>query len=326
MKFNKSTLILGIPLILALAGGSVLITKAVGTEENIITGIVETTTIDVASKIPGRIDTLFVNEGDIVHKGQVLARLESKEMNAKLEQARGLMDAAKSKMSMAHNGARPEEKEGAEKLYRQAQAQYELASKTWKRIQSLYKDEVISAQEKDQVEFQYKAATEQMEAAKARLDMVKNGARPEEISAAEALYHQAENGFMEASAYYQELELKSPIDGEISKRITDPGEIIASGYPLFSVINPKDNWVVLQIREDKLAAIRKGAELQARVPALGNEKFTFEVTYIAPMAEFATWKATNQKGDFDLKTFEVHLRSKSGISGLRAGMTVNVIL
>lgn len=326
MKFNKSTLILGIPLILALAGGSVLVTKAVGTEENIITGVVETATIDVASKIPGRIDSLLVNEGDIVHKGQVLARLESKEMDAKLEQARGLMDAAKSKMSMAHNGARPEEKEAAEKLYRQAQAQYDLASKTWKRIQSLYKDEVISAQEKDQVEFQYKAATEQMEAAKARLDMARNGARPEEIAAAEALYHQAENGFMEATAYYQELELKSPIDGEISKRITDPGEIIASGYPLFSVINPKDNWVVLQVREDKLAAIRKGAELQARVPALGNEKFTFEVTYIAPMAEFATWKATNQKGDFDLKTFEVHLRSKNSISGLRAGMTVNVIL
>lgn len=326
MKLSKTNIVLGIPLLIAIIGGSVLVTKGISKEEKTITGVVETSTVDVASKIPGRVDTVLVTEGDIVHKGQVLARLESKEMDAKLEQARGVMEAAKSKMQMAHNGARPEEKEATEKLYRQSQAQFELAEKTWKRIQSLYKDQVISTQEKDQVEFQYKAAKEQMEAAKAKLDLVMKGARAEEISGAEALYYQAENTYNEALAYHKELELISPIDGEVSKKITDPGEIIAGGYPLFTLINPRDNWVVLQVREDQLAYIRKGSVLNGRIPALGNELFPFEVTYIAPMAEFATWKATNQKGDFDLKTFELHLRSKNNIAGLRAGMTVNIIL
>ncbi|MDP4190931.1 MAG: efflux RND transporter periplasmic adaptor subunit [Bacteroidota bacterium] len=326
MKLSKTNIILAIPVCIALIGGSVLVSKGVNTEETIMTGVVETSTVDVASKIPGRIDTVFVGEGDIVHKGQILARLESKEMDAKLEQARGVMEAAKSKMQMAHNGARPEEKEATEKLYRQAQAQYDLAEKTWKRIQSLYKDQVISTQEKDQVEFQFKAAKEQMDAAKAKLNLVNKGARVEEIEGAEALFYQAQNTYNEALAYHQELNLISPIDGEVSKKITDPGEIIASGYPLFSLINPKDNWVVLQVREDQLSKIRKGAQFMGRVPALGNETFPFEVTYIAPMAEFATWKATNQKGDFDLKTFEIHLRSKNYIAGLRAGMTVNLSL
>lgn len=315
-----------IPVVIAIAAVTVLVANSLNKEENIITGIVESTQVDVASKIPGRLDTVFVSEGDIVHKGQILARLESREMDAKLEQARGLVDAAKSKVQMAHNGARPEEKQAAERLYLQAQAQYELASKTWSRIQALFKDGVISAQEKDQAEFQFKAAKEQMEAAKARLDMVNHGARMEEISGAEALYYQAQNTYNEARAYHEELNLVSPITGELSKRITNPGEIIASGYPLFTVMDPADTWVVLQLREDKMNSVKKGSMLYGRVPALGNQKLQFEVSYISPMAEFATWKATNQKGDFDLKTFEIRLRSKSFVKDLRPGMTVNIIM
>lgn len=326
MKFSKSNIVLILPVIIAVAAISVLIAKSLDTEESIISGMVEVTQVDVASKIPGRVDTVYVSEGDFVHKGQILARLESKEMDAKLEQARGVVDAAKSKMQMAHNGARPEEKAAAEKLYFQAQAQFELANKTWTRVQALFKDGVIAAQEKDQAEFQFKAAREQMEAAKARLDMVTKGARLEEISGAEALYYQAQNTYNEAMAYHEELNLISPIDGELSKKITNPGEIIAGGYPLFTVMDPNDSWVVLQVREDRMNSFKKGSIFYGRVPALGNQKFQFVVSYISPMAEFATWKPTNQKGEFDLKTFEIRLRSKSPVKDLRPGMTVNIIM
>lgn len=326
MKLKKNYIILAIPVVIVLIAAIVLLGKDTTEKELVITGIVETNEIDVASKIPGRIDTVYVEEGDIVKKGQILARLESKEMDAKLEQARGVMEAAQSKMDMAHNGARPEEKEATEKLYFQAQHQYELAEKTWTRIQSLFKDQVISSQEKDQVEFQYKAAKEQMEAARAKYEMVKKGARSEEIFGANALYYQAQNTYNEAMAYHSELELISPISGEVSKKISDPGEIIASGYPLFTLINPKDIWIVLQIREDQMASVKKGKIFQGRVPALGNRLLDFKVTYIAPMAEFATWKATNQKGDFDLKTFEIHLRPNQQADDLRPGMTVNIKL
>jgi len=326
MKKNKSIIILSVPVIIALVAIIVLIVNASGSEENVITGIVESTEVDVASKIPGRIDTVFVAEGDMVKKGQILAHLESKEMDAKLEQTRGVVNAAKSKMDMAHNGARPEEKEAAEKMYFQAKHQFELAEKTWNRIQSLYNDKVISTQEKDQVEFQYKAAKEQMEAAKAKYEMVIKGARIEEISGAEALFYQAQNAYNEVLAYHQELNLLAPITGEVSKRITDPGEIIASGYPLFTVVDPNDNWVVLQIKEDQMAKVKKGERFTGKIPALGNIEVNFVVSYISPMADFATWKPTHQKGEFDIKTFEVRLRSEKPVDGLRAGMTVNLNL
>jgi HlyD family secretion protein len=326
MKIKRSYIILSVPVVLAIVGIIVLIANSFEPKREIIGGIVEVSEVDVASKIPGRIDTIFAAEGDHVQKGQILAKMESKEMDAKVEQAKGMMDAAKSKFDMAVNGARPEEKEAVKNLYLQAKHQYEFADKTWERMYNLYIDSLISAQEKDQAEFQYKAAQEQMDAAKAKYDMVLKGARSEEIDGAKSLYYQAENGYKEALAYQEELYLKSPINGELQKKIVDAGEIISSGYPLFTVLDLNDIWVTIQLKETQMTDIKKGNTYRGTIPALGNKTGEFKVTYISSMGDFSTWKPTNQKGEFDIKTFELRLRSKSNIDGLRPGMTVNIEL
>ncbi len=326
MKPTRTKIIFIVPALIALIAIIVLIVQAALPEKQIVTGMVETTEIDVASKVPGRLDSLFVVEGESVHSGEVLAVIGSKEIDAKVEQARGACDAARSRLEMARNGARPEEREGAAKLLAQAEHQFALASKTWKRIQDVFRDSVISTQEYDQSEFQYKAAREQRDAAQARYHMVELGTRNEELRGAEALVYQAENAYNEALAYQRETHIVSPIDGEICKKIVDAGEIVASGYPVLTVLNPNDTWVVLQLREDQMATIRKDMTLHAVIPALGKESRPFRIAYIAPMADFATWRATNQKGDFDLKTFELHLRPESPLSGLRPGMTARVEL
>lgn len=322
MKIKKSYVILSIPAIIIIAALIFIVTTSVEENETIITGIIETTEVDVASKIPGRIDSVFFDKGDFVKKGDVIATLESKELNAKVEQAKGVMEAARSKMEMVKNGARSEEKAQVTNLYNQAKEQYEYAEKTWKRFQALYKDGVISSQENDGMEFKYKSAKEQMDAAKAKYDMVMKGARYEEIDAVESLFHQAENGYNEVMAYHQELQIKAPVSGEISNRVSDPGEVIASGYPLFTIIEPEESYVLIQVREDNLNTFKKGSTFSGKIPALDNKETEFTVTYISPMADFATWRPTNQKGDFDLKTFEIHLKSKESIPDLRPGMTV----
>jgi HlyD family secretion protein len=326
MKLNKKYLLFLVPAIIAIAGIIILISAGNDNSSMMITGVVEASDVDVSSKIPGRLDSVYFKEGDIIKKGDIIAKLESKEMDAKVGQARGLYETAEFKYKMTQNGARPEEKSAVEKQYLQAKYQFDLADKTWKRMMSLYKDSLLSAQEKDQYEFQFKAAKEQMEAAKAKYDMVLSGARFEEVKMAEGLFHQGENGLNEALAYAQELYLKSPIDGELQKKISDVGEIISAGYPVFTIINPDDIWVTIQIKEDLMSKISKGKAFTGAVPALGNKEFQFDVSYISPMGDFANWKPTNQKGDFDIKTFEVRLRSKNKIEGLRSGMSVNIKL
>lgn len=324
MKIKKGYIILSLPVLILIIALSFLVFSKANDEYIEMNGIIETTEVDVASKIPGRIDSIFVDKGDFVKKGDIIAKLESKEMVAKVEQTKGMMEAAKSKLEMVRNGARIEEKTQVEKLYNQAKEQFAYAEKTYKRFKQLYDDGVISAQEYDGMLFKYNSAKEQMDAAKAKYDMVMKGARYEELEAVEALYHQAENGYNEAMAYFKELEIKAPVDGEISNRISDPGEVIASGYPLFTIIRPEESYVLLQVREDMLDVFKKGETFVGKIPALNNLETKFKVTYIASMADFATWRPTNQKGDFDLKTFEIHLKSDKPIKDLRPGMTVKL--
>lgn len=319
-------IIVALPIILAVLAIAYLIFSSLSDDKKIITGLVEITNIDVASKIPGRIDSIFVKEGDFVKKGQVLAKLESKEIDAKVGQTKGQFEAAKFKYQMALNGARPEEKDAVEKLYLQAKHQFDLAEKTWNRMYKMYQDSVISAQEKDVYEFQYKAAMEQMLAAKSKLEMILKGTRYEEIEMAKGLLSQAENGLKEAMAYQDEIFIKSPIDGELQKKVVDKGEILSAGYPVFTILDLNDVWITLQLKETDMNSIKLGNTYKGRVTALGNKEYTFEVTYISPMGDFANWRPTNQKGDFDIKTFEIRLRAKDRIAELRPGMTVNIVL
>lgn len=321
---KKGQMLLTIPVAVAAIAVLILFVREVIPEDPVVTGVAETTTIDVASKIAGRIETLLVKEGETVKKGQVVATLISREMDAKLEQARAQMDSAFAKRQMAINGTRPQEKEAAYRLYLQAKAQCDLTAKTWQRISTLYDQKVVSQQERDQVFAQNTAAQNNMDAAKARYDLALEGARPEDLAAAESGYRQAANAYKEALAYHDELKLTSPIDGEVTKRIVKAGEIAAAGYPVVTLVDLTDIWIVLQLREDKLPGIKIGKEFSGKIPALGNRSFALVVTYIAPMADFATWRPTSQKGDFDLKTFEIHLRPKTKIEGLRGGMSVNV--
>lgn len=326
MKLNLRKILLVVPLLLALSAVTYLVVSSLNPESKIITGLVEITSIDVASKIPGRIDSILVNEGQNVSKGQVLAILQSREINAKVEQTKGQLDIAKYKYQMALNGARTEEKEAVEKLYLQAKHQFELAEKTWTRMYNLYQDSVISLQEKDVYEFQYKASMEQMLAAKAKYEMVINGARYEEIQMAKGLFYQAENGLNEALAYQDEIFIKSPITGELKKKIVDEGEMLAAGYPAFTIIDLNDVWVTIQLKETDMNGIKIGDTFDASITALNNLEAKFVVSYVSGLGDFASWRPTNQKGEFDIKTFEIRLRSKQKVDGLRAGMTVNVDL
>ncbi|MDF1611885.1 HlyD family secretion protein [Stygiobacter electus] len=326
MKIKTNKIVMVIPFLVILISLIFIINNSLHKEEIVISGIVEATEIDVSSKIPGRIDSVLVGKSDKVKRGQILAILESKEMDAKVEQTKALMEAAKAKYQLVKNGVRSEEKEATQKLFEQAKSQFDYVSKTYERFIKLFNDKVISQQEMDEMVFKYQAAKSQMEAAKAKLNLVNKGARDEEITASEQLFFQAENAYKEALAYYDELKLKSPIDGEVYQIIADEGEIINSGYPIVTIIDKSKYYVTIQIREDLLSKVKIGRIIQGTIPSLNNNNYDFKVDYIAPMADFATWKPTNQKGDFDLRTFEIHLKPLKFLEDLKPGMTVNFIL
>jgi HlyD family secretion protein len=287
----------------------------------ILQGQVEATQIDVAAKVPGRVDSLLVREGETVSKGQLLAVLDSPEIRARLVQATSARSAAGAMSNKAEHGAREEEIRAASSLWQRAEHAAELAQKTLERVQNLHRDGVVSTQKRDEAEAQYLTTRDAADAARAAYDMARTGARGEDKDAAAAVEGQADGVVQEVSSYLEETRLKSPIDGDVVDLVVDPGELVASGYPVLSLVDLTDIWVTFNVREDELPGLVMGRRIRVTVPALGSRVLDLTVSYIAPVGEFATWRATNAQSGFDLKTFEVRARPAGPVEGLRPGMS-----
>ena len=152
--------------------------------------------------------------------------------------------------------------------------------------------------------------------------MLLNGTRKEDKSAAAAQVKQAEGAVNEVESYLSENTIKAPIGGEVTQINSEIGELVATGFPIVVISNPDDVWAVFNVREDMLKKIKIGKVIKVKIPAISNDKYEFKVNYISVMGNFATWKATRAKGEFDMKTFEVRMVPVKKIDGLRAGMSV----
>ena len=285
-------------------------------------GQVEAREVDIAAKVPGRIREVLVREGDFVSAGDVLFELDSPELTAKMAQANAGRDAASAMSDKADTGAREEEVRMVQFAWARAQSAAELAQKTFERYDSLYKEGLISEQKHDEAFTSATAAADAARAARAQYDMALNGARVEDKAAALAVVGQAEGLIAEVLAYSAETRLTAPIAGEVTQVLIDPGELAPTGFPVITLVDLIDSWVVLNVREDHLVNFQMNTALTGTVPALGDREIPLSVYYIAPMADFATWRATRYSSGYDIKTFEVRLRPCETVDGLRPGMSV----
>ncbi len=237
-------------------------------DEVILQGQVEATQVRVASKLVGRLDTLFVKKGQQIKKGDLLFRINSPELEAKFKQADAVRQAAKAQSNKADNGARAEDIQAAYNVYRKAAAAADLMEKTFKRVDNLYKEGVVPEQKRDEVETKMIAAQETENAAKAVWEKAKKGARNEDKAAASAIVNQADGVVSEVESYLGERIIKSPMDGEIANIVSEVGELVPAGFPVVSVVDLNDVWVVFNVREDLLTKIKMGTILKATFPAL----------------------------------------------------------
>ena len=279
----------------------------------LIQGTVECTTYKASSKVPGRIDDMKVAQGDRVEKGQLLYTLSTPELEAKLRQAEAVKSAAAALDAMALAGARVQQIEAAMNMWQKAQAGLELARKTYERVQNLYNDGVVPAQKLDEATANYKAMEATALAAKAQYDMATDGAR----------VRQAEGAVSEVESYISDAMVYSPVTGEISTIIAEEGELVGSGYPVVAILDMSDLWVTFNVKETLLPGLRIGTRMNGYVPALDSD-VEFEVTYISPQADFATWSATRTQGGFDIRTFAIKAKAVTEAANMRPGMSVLV--
>lgn len=283
-------------------------------------GRVEAETIYVSTKVPSRIEELYVHEGQVVKQNQPLVRLWSPEVSAKKQQALASLQSALAFQSTATRGSQQENIDSLYANWQALKAQEALANTTLQRSTNLFREGVISRQRRDEIQAAATSASQMTEAAYQQYARAKRGSTPEQKSTAEAQVEIAKAAVAEANALEAETQLNAPVDGVVSKTYGKVSELIAMGVPVVSIIQ-NDVWVSLTVREDQYASIYQLKQLQGYIPAL-DQYMLFNIKNIDAEGEFATIKTTRQTGGYDIRSFKVHLVPATPNPNLKVGMSV----
>ncbi len=309
-----------------------------GSDELIIQGNLKSTETDLNSKLAGTIKETRVEEGDTVKAGDVLIVMDSETLLAKKQQAQAALAEAQGQVAAAQavqaaaqaqydkalNGARSEE-------VAQAKTQLDLAESTFNRVKPLYEQGAVPATTYDQAKAQYDAAKE-------TYNMAASGARSEDKAAAKAQVAQAastvetakgavvqaQGAIDEVDSYLVDSEIKAPCDGVVTAMNVNPGELVSTGMPLATVSSSEKPWVEVNVPETELSNVKVGGEVKVTFAAYPDQEFKGTITKAAQKPDFATKRATNNNGEFDVLSYGVKVEISGVDQELYPGMTVMV--
>lgn len=288
----------------------------------IVQGQAEATAVRISGKLPGRIAGFFVDEGDYVKAGDTLVYIHSSMIEARLMQAQAMEDAAAAQNRKVDAGTRSQVVQSAYEMWQQAVAAQSIARKTYDRMESLYNQNVVSAQKRDEALAALQASTAAERAAKSQYDLALSGAQSEDRASAAALVAAAQGGIDEVMSVLDDRYLIAPCDGQIDEIYPHEGELVATGAPIMSLLKRDDMWVTFNVREEMLEGMPIGGDIEIKIPALGMKKAMARIYYSRDMGSYATWRATKPNGEWDSRTFQVKARPVDSVPELRPGMTI----
>ena len=212
---NKTISIAFIVVLIVTVGVSVIGMSLMSRQPMVLQGQVEATEIRISGKLPGRVDSFLVQEGDWVKAGDTLVVINSPTIEAKYRQVNALEQVAQEQNKKIDAGTRRQIIATALQLWNKTQSDLTLAQTTYQRILTLYKDSVVTSQRKDEVEAMYKAAQAAERAAYQQYQMAVDGAQSEDRAAARSLVDAARSTVDEVSA------LLGRLQAHCSRRRTD---------------------------------------------------------------------------------------------------------
>jgi HlyD family secretion protein len=318
--------------ILVAAVAAAILGGCSGTAEKEVWGRAEAKEVDVNSKIPGRVLALMVKEGDRVEKGQVLARIDNRDIVAQANQARAAVRALEAQILQAATATSLQEQtaqaavDTAQAQVTKAAADLRLAEADYRRFSKLVKSGSVSRQLFETYQARYEAAQANYAQAESSLAKAQAGllqvamSRNNEQTALGKL-QQSQAALQQVEVALDETEIKAPFAGIVTAKYVEEGAMVSTGMPLVAVQDPLDNWVNVKVKETELGRYRVGQalKLQGRDGALTVEG---TIVDISKKPEFATYRATSERGDGDIITFNVKVRVNS--DKLRPGMRFRI--
>jgi len=291
-------------------------------EPLLVQGEADATRVDIAARVEGRVGNRPVERGDNVAASAVLYEIANPELLKSLDQAQAAKMVADAQLANIQVGTRAEVIAQRKAAVESAAANLTLAKQTYERTKTLVAEGHAPQQRLDEVTNQLQVAERSSEQAKFAYEEAVNGATKEEREIARANVVKAQADIDTIQAQVDELVVRAPIKAQVYQIGAELGDYVSPGVPLLSLVDLNDVYLRFNLREDLVKGLKVGDRFQVHVPALGNRLITVAVKFIAPMGEYAGWRATRATGDFDLRTFEVRAYPVDPLPELRRGMSV----
>lgn len=265
----------------------------------------------VASRIAGKIIRILAEEGDSVKTGQILAELDDSQIKAKAAQASAGLAAARAKLEASETALELLKKEipltvekakagiaHALAVTEKAASAEHQSARDAARFKQLAEDGTVGKQKSEQADLAWKSARADLETARsglvqakkiledARLGKSRIRAREGELAAVAAQAEQAGAVLSEVESILEDLSVKAPADGIITTKISNPGEVIASGSPIFSLVDPDGLFLKVFVPEKEIGRLKKGLKARIYIDSMPDRPFDGTVTYISSKAEF----------------------------------------
>jgi len=231
-------------------------------------------TADVAFLVSGRVARVMVEEGQHVSKGQLLAEIEATDYRNAFNAATAQMEAAQAVAQKAEAGLRKQELE-------QARIDFERWEDEYKRMKFLVERKSLPPNDFQKIEAAYNASRE-------RYQMAQEGTRKEDRASAVSQAQAADAQASEERKRLNDTRLVAPISGNIGMRRVDPGQTVAAGNPVFSIVDLNPAKVRVGVPEADIGMVRQGAAAEISVPSLGGRCFKGKVAIIGVAAEPAS--------------------------------------
>ncbi|BBP80083.1 efflux RND transporter periplasmic adaptor subunit [Pseudomonas gingeri NCPPB 3146 = LMG 5327] len=246
-------------------------------------GRLEATEVQIASKIPGRLAEVLVNEGDKVTKGQLLARIDTRTLEAQRVQAEAEVLRARETFAAAQANVQLR------------QSELLLAGQELKRFRELSQRGFASGQLLDQQQARYDTSNSAVLAAKAQV-----AALSASIGAAQAQVAQLTSEIDDSS-------LLAPIDGIIQLRLAEPGEVLGAGGRVLLLIDPGDQYMNLYLPASVVGRLTPGDEARVLLDALPEQPLPAKIAFVAAKSQF-TPKEVETRDERQKLVFRVKLR------------------
>jgi HlyD family secretion protein len=264
----------------------------------------------ITPKVAAPVRTFYVNRGSKVHKGELLAVLENRDLAGAAEDNKGSYEQAQANYGIATSSTLPEDWNKAEYDVRTAREAYDAQQKVYESRQSLFKEGAMPRKELDAAAVALAQAKSQYELAQQHLAALQKSGKKDQLQAAKGQLTSAQGKYQNAAAQLSYTEIRSPIDGVVTDRPIYPGETPAAGTPLITVMDTSSVIAKAHVPQEQAAALKVGDA--ATIDGPGDIKASGKVSLISPAL------------DPNSTTVEVWIETANPEGSLRPGTTVRI--